>query len=300
MSEHLPPTIDPVAAARWQQAAPAHSPWLHEEVARRMEARLQWICRTPKTWCNWEPVRGGLQAHALIAQRYPQAPCYVVERAPRMQAAAHAHWSKPWWSPARWAGAQTQQAMPAAGSVDLLWANMLLHNQANPEQVLSDWHSTLAVDGFVMFSCLGPDTAREMRNLYARKGWPAAGHQFTDMHDWGDMLVHAGFAEPVMDMETITLSFATPERLLQELRELGCNLHPQRFAALRGRAWWAQLRAAIGEELRVDAADGQLTLTFEIIYGHAFKPQPRVSMQAQSAVSLEDMRSMLKKGREQG
>ena len=300
MSEHLPPTIDPVAAARWQQAAPAQSPWLHEEVARRMEERLQWIRRTPKTWCDWEPVRGGLQAHALVAQRYPQAQCYVVENTARMQAAAQAHWAKPWWNPARWTGAQTLLEKPAPGSVELLWANMALHQQSHPEQLLAQWHQALAVDGFVMFSCLGPDTAKEIRALYVRMGWPAAGHSFTDMHDWGDMLVHAGFAEPVMDMETITLSFATPERLLQELRELGCNLHPQRFAGLRGKDWLAQLHAAMDAHMRVQEAEGQLTLTFEIVYGHAFKPQPRVTVESESAVSLDHMRQMLKKGREQG
>lgn len=300
MSEHLPPTIDPIAAARWQQAAPAQSPWLHEEVGRRMEARLQWICRTPNTWCDWQPVRGGMQVHAALAQRYPQAQCYVVEPVPRMQAVAQEHWAKPWWSPARWGGAKTQMNMPAAGSVDMLWANMLLHNQAQPVQMLKQWHEALAVDGFVMFSCLGPDTAKEMRALYERMGWPAAGHSFTDMHDWGDMLVQAGFAEPVMDMETITLTFASPERLLQELRELGCNLHPQRFSGLRGRAWLAQLHAAMGEHLRVDHSEGQLALSFELVYGHAFKPVPRVAVDSESSVSLDQMRSMLKQGREQG
>ena len=132
--------------------------------------------------------------------------------------------------------------------------------------------------------------------VYAAMGWPPAGHAFTDMHDWGDMLVHAGFAEPVMDMERITLTFATPERLLQELRELGCNLHPDRFGALRGRCWRERLHAALVEHLADPAQDGQLALTFEIIYGHAFKPAPRLKMSASSAVSLQDMRAMLATG----
>src|SRR4051812_49525278 len=79
MASERPPTIDPVAAARWERAAPAASPWLHEEVGRRMEERLQWIKRAPQAWADWEPVRGGLQAHALVAARYPQARAYVVE-----------------------------------------------------------------------------------------------------------------------------------------------------------------------------------------------------------------------------
>lgn len=262
-----------------------------------MQDRLQWICRTPKTWCDWHPVRGGMQTHALVAQRYPQAQVYVVESSPRMQALAQSHWAKPWWNPARWAGSRTMVELPAAGSVDMLWANMLLHHQAQPMQMLQAWHQALAVDGFVMFSCLGPDTVKELRALYDQLGWPAAGHSYTDMHDWGDMLVQAGFAEPVMDMETITLTFATPERLLQELRELGCNLHPQRFAGLRGKAWLAQLHAALDTHLRVDSSEGQLAVTFELVYGHAFKPAPRVAVDAESAVSLEQMRRMLKQGR---
>lgn len=262
-----------------------------------MQDRLQWICRTPKTWCDWHPVRGGMQTHALVAQRYPQAQVYVVESSPRMQALAQSHWAKPWWNPARWAGSRTMVELPAAGSVDMLWANMLLHHQAQPMQMLQAWHQALAVDGFVMFSCLGPDTVKELRALYTQLGWPAAGHSYTDMHDWGDMLVQAGFAEPVMDMETITLTFATPERLLQELRELGCNLHPQRFAGLRGKAWLAQLHAALDTHLRVDSSEGQLAVTFELVYGHAFKSAPRVAVDAESAVSLEQMRRMLKQGR---
>jgi malonyl-CoA O-methyltransferase len=111
------------------------------------------------------------------------------------------------------------------------------------------------------------------------------------MHDWGDMLVHTGFAEPVMDMERITLAFETPARLLAELRELGANLHPGRFPALRGRRWHAGLLQGL-EQLR--GADGQLTLTFEVVYGHALKPLPRARVGEQTSVSVQDMRTMLR------
>ncbi len=116
---------------------------------------------------------------------------------------------------------------------------------------------------------------------------------------WGDMLVQAGFAEPVMDMERITLTYETPARLLQELAELGRNFHPGRFAALRGRRWKARLEGLIGERL-VRGPDGRLSLTFEIIYGHALKPQPRIKLSESSAISMDDMRSMLKGSGAQG
>ena len=297
MSESRPPTIDPVAAARWQQRPQSASAWLHEEVARRMEQRLDWIVRQPRSWLHWEPVRGGLQAQALLAQRYPGARCQVHATAASERAQVQRLAAGPWWQPRRWLAAL--RGTPAPQPVDLLWANMTLHMAADPEALIRQWHEALAVDGFLMFSCFGPDTLRELRALYVALGWPAPAHEYTDMHDWGDMLVAAGFAEPVMDMERIELTFDTPERLLQELRELGRNLHPARFAGLRGRAWRERLHAAL-RGLADPAQDGRLKLTFEIIYGHAFRPRPRLAMGAETRFSVEDLRSSLTQGKSRG
>lgn len=300
MSHQLPPTIDPVAAARWHEAAPAESPWLHEEVASRMQERLEWIVKPPEHWCHWEPVRGGLQAHALLRERFAQAECTVYEPVARRQALAQEKLASRWWTPARWKGAGVQIAQPADASVDMLWANMLLHTAADPQTLIEGWYKALKVDGYVMFSCLGPDTLRQLHRLYAELGLAPAGHAFTDMHDWGDMLVHSGFSEPVMDMEHITLTFASPERLLKELRELGRNLHPARFPGLRSRAWKNRLIEAIAERWGEKQADGQLSLTFEIVYGHAYKPQPKVRLESSSSVSLQDMKAMLRQPRNSG
>ncbi|MBC5785275.1 methyltransferase domain-containing protein [Ramlibacter sp. USB13] len=294
MPSERPPTIDPTAAARWEHAAPAASPWLHEEVGRRMEERLEWIKRAPGAWADWEPVRGGLQAHQRVVQRYPQARVHVVEPQPARAAVAREKLAGAWWK--RLAGAGKVDFGPVApGSMQMVWSNMQLHTSADPQAVMKQWHEALAVDGFLMFSCLGPDTLRELRALYADLGWPPPGHEFTDMHDWGDMLVHGGFAEPVMDMERIQLAFATPERLLAELRELGANLHPGRFPALRGRGWHARLLQEMDRRLR--GPDGQITLTFEVVYGHALKPAPRAKVGERTSVSVDDMRSMLRGGR---
>jgi malonyl-CoA O-methyltransferase len=257
-----------------------------------MEERLEWIKRAPANWADWEPVRGGLQAHARIVQRYPQARVQVVEPQPARAAIARERLAPPWWKRLAASG-KLEFGPPAPASMQMLWSNMHLHTAADPQALMAQWQQALAVDGFLMFSCLGPDTLRELRALYADLGWPPPGHEFTDMHDWGDMLVHAGFAEPVMDMERITLAFDTPERLLLELRELGANLHPGRFPALRGRAWKAGLLQALGEHLR-EGPGGQLTLTFEIVYGHALKPLPRARVGEQTSVSVNDMRTMLR------
>lgn len=292
MSDHRPPTIDPVAAERWGRRPQPVSAWLHEEVARRMEQRLDWIVRQPQSWLHWEPVRGGLQAQALLARRYPRAVCTLRAEVPQEEVLARRAATLPWWTPARWL--QALRPRPAAAPAELLWANMTLHMAADPQALIRRWHEALAVDGFLMFSCLGPDTLRELRALYAALGWPAPAHEFTDMHDWGDMLVAAGFAEPVMDMERIELTFETPERLLQELRELGRNLHPARFPGLRGRAWHGRLLRAL-RGLADPAQDGRLKLGFEIVYGHAFRPQRRLAVAAETSLSLEEMRASLRR-----
>jgi malonyl-CoA O-methyltransferase len=273
LASDFDPHVDGIAAARWA-AMPTHAaPWLHEEVARRMAQRLDYIKLATRIWTNWSWRRGGTPSHPALAVPFLQKLKSFglgLSRSPLHQ--------------------------PAELSQDLIWSNMQLHMEASPKRMIEAWHAALKTDGFVMFSLLGPDTLIELRAAYARRGWPAPLHTLTDMHDWGDRLVQHGFAEPVMDMERLTLTFASPERALQELRGLGRNLHPERLGegaapqGLLGKAWRGELLAAL-QECR--HTDGHIALTFELIYGHAIKPKPRIQLAAHSAISLREMREML-------
>jgi malonyl-CoA O-methyltransferase len=257
-----------------------------------MEDRLQWIRLQPKSWVDWAPVSGGLTTHHQLRVRYPQAHCHVVERSAAREQLARQNLQSPWWK--RWLGRDALRfGAPAAASADMLWANMALHNSHDPQALLKQWHQLLAVDGFLMFSCLGPDTLRELNAVYQSQGWPPASHAFTDMHDWGDMLVQAGFAEPVMDMERLTLTYDSPERLLAELRLVGRNFHHQRFAALRGQGWYEKLLLALWQ-LASPNHEGRLVVTVEVIYGHAVKPLPKIKVAGETVVALQDMRGLLK------
>jgi malonyl-CoA O-methyltransferase len=300
MPTERPPTISPNAVAHWQRTAPAASPWLHEEVASRMLERLQWIRLQPKTWTHWGAVRGGQRAHVALLEKYPDAACFLPIAGEFVADNAIKNIAKSENKSGNWKlsnlfrnKTKVNYALPADGTTDMLWANMHLHNALDPQALIAQWHKTLATDGFLMFSCLGPDSLRELHGMYELLGWPVPSHQFTDMHDWGDMLVQAGFAEPVMDMERIVLTYETPQKLLEDLRELGRNLHPDRFPALRGKAWKAKLEAALVKHLADPKEGGSLKLTFEVIYGHAMKPKPRIKLSEHSAVSLQDMRAML-------
>ena len=268
-----------------------------------MEERLDWIKLEPQAWLHAEPLKGGIQIHDILTRRYKGIEYFldIVDVEHRKEAAKLI--AKPWWSPARWTASKPVMAplgaesLPTDSGFQMVWANMALHMSAQPQALIARWHQALAVDGFLMFSCLGPDSLKELRPLYAAQGWGEPAHAFTDMHDWGDMLVAQGFAEPVLDMERITLTYETPEKLLQDLRSLGRNLNGGRFRALRGRGWYQKLKQALANDLADPFENGRLKLTFEVIYGHALKPARKLAVTPQLELSLDDMRRALKSGR---
>lgn len=258
-----------------------------------MVERLKWFKEPPSSWLHWEPVTGGLQAHQQIRSQLPDAACHVAARHLPEALQATRDTKGAAWNPLNWMRAREPLASNPDTRVNMLWANMALHMEPHPQTLIQRWHKHIQTNGFLMFSCLGPDSLRELRAVYAAQGWPDPAHAFTDMHDWGDMLVQNGFAEPVMDMERITLSYSSAEPLLAELRGLGRNLYASRFGACRSRHWQQRLCEVIEAALPRDA-DGRLLLTFEVIYGHAFKPVPRVPVAPSTAVPMEDMRAMLR------
>jgi malonyl-CoA O-methyltransferase len=160
----------------------------------------------------------------------------------------------------------------------------MLHWLDDPLPALREMHRVLEVNGLLTFATLGPDTLKELR-VAARKvpeGTHRAGagdtvKRFLDMHDLGDMLVAAGFGDPVMDMEMITLTYPSPRAFLADQRHLGVR------DALLGRQGWRDWRRLLGAWAR--DADGRLPASFEIVYGHAWKPEPR---------QLADGRAVLK------
>ncbi len=278
-------------ALRRLGAAPA-APWLHGEVARRMAERLAIVKLQPATVLDWSSFLGG--GAALLDIAYPTARRIVVEPTPALRERAVSAGRPRWWPLGRRAPQVLEAEAVPAGSVQLVWANMTLHAARDPLAVLAQWQRALAVGGFVMFSCFGPDTARELRALYQRLGWASPGAPFVDMHDLGDMALHAGFADPVMDQEQVTLSWPDAAALVAELRGLGANAAPDRHPGWRTPRWRARLLDELGT---LAGPDGRLHLTFEIVYGHAFKAAPRMPVQAETIVPLDEMRAAMRRRR---
>ncbi|MCE4554923.1 methyltransferase domain-containing protein [Roseateles cellulosilyticus] len=290
-----PQDLDVAAVARQGRrlAQAQQPPWLHAEVARRMAERLPLIKLQPARVLDASPALGA--SGELLRRAYPQAEMLWHEADAALAERALQDRTPGWWRKLRGASAGQVTSWPVQPRVDMLWSNMALHANADLPDLLGAWQASVAVGGFVMFSCLGPDSFIELRRLYQRAGWDRPAPEWWDMHDVGDLVLKAGFADPVMDQERLRLTWATPENLLADLRALGGNLAPSRFAGLRGRGWRRQLLEEL-ETLR--AADGRLALTVELVFGHAFKAAPRLAVASETHVSVDDLRASLRQGRE--
>jgi malonyl-CoA O-methyltransferase len=172
----------------------------------------------------------------------------------------------------------------APRSVSMVWSNMALHWAADLPSAMREFHRVLEVDGLLMFSTLGPDTLRELRSAFAGSGGQRHVHGFIDMHDLGDMLVAAGFAAPVMDTETITLTYAGIDAMIADLRATGqtCALDGRPRGLLGARRW-----QRVREALEKYARDGRLPATFEVVYGHAWKPAPRLTGEGHAIIKMD-------------
>jgi len=249
---------------------------LLREIGERLVARLDYIRAAPRRVLDVGCGLGRMRA-ALLA-RYPQAEWTGIELSEVLARAGlreqqRAQGLARWWRAApQWIVADGGRLPLRAGSVDLVVSNLMLHWHPLPHTVFPEWKRVLAADGLLMFSCFGPDTLRELRAAVADALPEAAPMPFVDMHDFGDMMVAAGLATPVMDVEKLTLTFAGPRELLAEVRALGANPRGDRPAALPSGRRARRLLDALAAQRD---ASGRIALTFEVAYGHAWRPALR-------------------------
>ena len=166
----------------------------------------------------------------------------------------------------------------ADSSIDLAWCNMALHWATDPAPVIRELSRVLAPEGLVIFSALGPDSLKELR---AAAG-TARVHEFIDMHDLGDLLVAAGLAAPVMEMEMLHIRYSDAGALLEDLRRSGqTSARADRPRGLSGRGFAQRLRAGLSTDAGV-----AITATFELVYGHAWKVPPRAAQEGRGIVQF--------------
>lgn len=263
------------AAASYDQTAV-----LQREVCDRMLSRLDYIKHTPNIILD-AGSGTGYGTRKLIT-RYANARVLAVDIATAMHAQARPAIS--WWRrfltmPRNQTWNRTSyvvgdiEQLPCKDScAGLVWSNLTLQWCNDIKQTFAEVHRVLQTDGLFMFSTFGPDTLKELRQAFRGADDYSHVNRFVDMHDIGDMLVHNGFATPVMDMEYITLTYDDVISVMRDLKAIGAhNVTQGRRHGLTGKTAWQQ---AINhyEMLRIE---GKLPATFEVVYGHAWKLQPR-------------------------
>lgn len=166
----------------------------------------------------------------------------------------------------------------AFNSIDLIWSNLALHWHSQPNLVLADWHRVLRDNGLLMFSCFGPDTFKELHSTLTGVDGCSYSSPFSDMHDLGDMLINMGFSTPVMDMEIINVTYETVEKMVTDVQSLGGNLLMKENSGPLSKN---QLRDVLE---RNKTSNQKLSLTFEIIYGHAFYSASKTTKSGESII----------------
>jgi malonyl-CoA O-methyltransferase len=237
-----------------------------------------------------------------LAERFPDATVIAVDHSPAMVARAAPIVPKPGWL-ARLTGGSSKSgkgetqglvadmnALPLPREhAEVLWSNFALHWANDLPALFAEWNRVLKVGGVMMFTASGPDTLIELRRAISRDEAEADKHvqRFTDLHDIGDMLVHAGFADPVMDMEVITLEYATTDALWRDLKAQGAS--NAMLTRSRGLMTPRKLHAI---EAALDAGrrdGGPIRMSVEVIYGHAWKVAPKKTAEGHGIVRLESI-----------
>lgn len=247
---------------------------LQREVCNRMLERLDYI--------KYKPTRvldagcGTGWGTRQLAQRYVSAHVVALDIAQGMLHAARD--KSGWWrklfdsGKSSYACADVEALPLAASSMELVWSNLTVQWCNDLPATFVELQRVLKVEGLLMFSTFGPDTLKELRAAFQSVDRYNHINRFADMHDIGDMLVAAGFAEPVMDMEYITLTYNDVKAVMQDMRSIGAhNVTAGRAQGMMGKNAWN----TVLKNYETMRRDGKLPATFEVIYGHAWKPQPK-------------------------
>jgi len=261
---------------------------LQREIASRMLERLDYVKIEPR--CVVDLGCGTGASLTALGERYPQAKIVGIDASEAMLRVGNRQRSRLRWMLPFLRGPKSASLLAAdalalplkTGAADLAWSNLMLHWLVDPLAGFREMHRVLEVGGLLMFSTFGPDTLKELRACFS-DGYEHT-LRFTDMHDYGDMLVECGFADPVMDVERMTMTYPSLDALFGELRQNGsaCAM-VERRRGLMGRRAWQQACDAY-EKLRID---GRLPVSFEVVHGHAWKAEPRTSADGRAVVRFD-------------
>ncbi len=242
----------------------------HEIEARLLESLDYLEDRVPETVLDLGCGPG--RAAAAMRRRWPRARVVAIDLALPMlrQARPRSGWN-PLQRPIDRINADARALPLADGSVDVLFCNLCLQWVEDLAAAFAGFRRVLKPDGLLLCSTFGPDTLQELRAAFAAADSVPHVSPFASIAQFGDALVHAGFRDPVLDRDVFVHGYDDLPALMRELRAIGAtNALATRRHTLTGRSRFAAAATAYEPERR----HGRLPATWEVIYAHAWAPQP--------------------------
>ncbi|MCG8428345.1 MAG: malonyl-ACP O-methyltransferase BioC [Chromatiales bacterium] len=250
---------------------------LQREIGQRMLDRLDVVKLQPEVVLDIGAGTGF--ATAQLAKRYRKAQILALDFAYPMLKEARKRGA--WLRKPKCLCADFDQLPLADQSVDLIYSNAAIQWSNSLDHTFKEFLRVLRPGGLLMFTTFGPDTLKELRTAWSEADGHPHVSSFLDMHDVGDELMRARFADPVMDVDRMQLTYQQVGGLMKDLKVLGAhNVTQDRQRGLTGKGRLQAMTRAY-EQFRAD--DGLLPASYEVIYGHAWAPD-----QQQQAKSFAD------------
>ncbi len=273
-----------------------HYAVLQREIESRLLERLEFQRLEPALILDLGCGTGS--ASRMLARQFPQAGVIALDWAPAMLAIAGAVSEPGQNSPGclNRVCADMHSLPLAARSTDLVFSNLALQWSYDLPAVFGEFRRVMKADAMLVFTCFGPDTLHELKQAWRAVDDLPHVNDYPDMHDIGDELMAAGFREPVMDTERLTLEYPDVLSLMRELKGIGAhNVASRRLHGLTGKTRLQTMLQAYEPFRRGD----RYPASYEIIYGTAFAPrdgQPLKTAQGDVATfSIDALRTRSRK-----
>lgn len=259
---------------------------IQQEIGMRLFERLSYLKIEPQNILDLGCGPGIFTKQ--LKKHYTSAKVVGVDIAHQMLKTAKRKQRK--WRTPSWVNADMLQLPFQDAQFDLIFSNQAIHWASSLNKVFCEINRVLRPGGCVMFSTLGPDTFLELRQAFQQADSRAHVNDFCDMHDVGDYLMAEAFVDPVVDMENIIALYPSLTTLLKALKAQGVrNVHANRNPGLTGKKTWSIFEQSMS---KYHTDDNKIPLTYEVIYGHAWKGlQRRTPHGTEAYFPIDQLRS---------